>query len=463
MKVTTENVATREVLLTIEPEPQQVEQAMRKAARELSRWRPVPGFRPGRAPYAMVERMLGRDLILDQAIQDMAPELYRQALKEANLEPYEQGQLDVASKDPLVLKVNVPLVPVVTLGDYKSLHIDPEPEVSITEAQIDERIETLRRQHAQYETVERPVQLGDQIVASVKGVSGEETLADQDDMTLDVTEEATPPGFAESLVGMAAGETREFSLTYAPDYEDSTLAGKKVDYTVTVKTVRKVNLPEINDDLAKTVGDYETVAQMREGIAAELKRIAEYRARQKETDAALEALVANSKVEYPAAAVKNEIENALRNQQQRLRQFGFTWENYLRMVGKTEEQLREEMRPEAERQLVRRLVLTEFARAEKLSVSESELTNALAVRASAYGDQADEFVQRMRNRDAMLAFYANTLSSKALDRLTAMLTGRPLPEEGQPAPAEGQGEPPAEQPATGAPAQPEEGQAASQA
>lgn len=452
MKLTTENVATREVLLTIEPEPQQVEQAMRKAARELSRWRPVPGFRPGKAPYAMVERMLGREIIMDQAIQDMAPELYRQALKEANLEPYEQGQLDVASKDPLVLKVNVPLVPVVTLGDYKSLHIEPEPEVSITEAQIDERIEALRRQHAQYETVERPVQLGDQIVASVKGVAGEQTIVDQADLTLDMDERANPPGFVESLLGMAAGETREFSLTYAPDYEDSTLAGKKVDYTVSVKTVRKVNLPEINDDLAKTVGDYETVAQMREGIAAELKRIAEYQARQKETDAALEALVAQSKVEYPAAAVKNEIENALRSQQQRLRQLGFTWENYLRMMGKTEEQLREEMRPEAERQLVQRLVLTEFARAEKLSVSEAELTNALAVRASAYGDRAEEFLQRVRNRDSMMAFYANTLSSKALDHLRAMLTGRPLP-------AEGQGEPPAEQPATGAPAQPAEGQA----
>lgn len=451
MKVTTENVATREVLLTIEPEPQQVEQAMRKAARELSRWRPVPGFRPGRAPYAMVERMLGRDLIMDQAIQDMAPELYRQALKEANLEPYEQGQLDVASKDPLVLKVNVPLMPVVVLGDYKSLHIDPEPVVSITEAQIDERIEALRRQHAQYETVERPVQLGDQVVASVKGVSDGGVVVDQNDMTLDVDEKATPPGFAESLVGMAAGETREFSLTYAPDYEDSNLAGKKVDYTVTVKTVRKVNLPEVNDDLAKTVGDYETVAQMREGIADELKRIAEYRARQKETDAALEALVAQSKVEYPAAAVKNEIENALRSQQQRLRQLGFTWENYLRMMGKTEEQLREEMRPEAERQLTQRLVLTEFARAEKLSVSEAELTNALATRASAYGDRAEEFLRQMRGRDMMFAFYANALSSKALDHLTAMLTGRPLPGEGQPAPAE--------QPAAGAPVQPDEGQA----
>jgi len=169
LTVKTEPVATREVLLTIEPDPETVNSAMRKTARDISRVRPVPGFRPGKAPYNMVERIFGRELILTEALNDIANDLFREAVKEAGIEPFQAGKLEIDSQDPVVVHVNVPLVPEVTLGDYKEIHVAPEPEVTISEAQIAQEIETVRKRHATYETVERAAQMGDQLAASSKG------------------------------------------------------------------------------------------------------------------------------------------------------------------------------------------------------------------------------------------------------------------------------------------------------
>jgi len=205
LTVKTEPVATREVLLTIEPDPETMEKAMRKSARDISRMRPVPGFRPGKAPYGMVERIFGRELILNEALNDIASDLYREAVKEAGLEPMEAGQLEIDSQDPVVLHVNVPLLPEVTLGDYKAIHVEPEPDVTISEAQIANEIEAVRRRHATYETVERAAQMGDQLAANSKGTSEGETLFDQKDLSIDLDEQVPPPGFAEALVGALAG------------------------------------------------------------------------------------------------------------------------------------------------------------------------------------------------------------------------------------------------------------------
>jgi len=428
LKTTTETIGPREVLLTVEPDPQTVEKALRKAAQVLSRWRPLPGFRPGRAPYALVERTFGREALLERAVNELAPELYRQAIAEAQIEPFDQGQLEIGSQDPLVLKFRVPLGPVVTLGDYRALHIEPEPEVVVTEAQIDEEIEAIRRRHATYEVVDRPVQLGDQVVATIVGTHEGQEIVNHQDATLNVVDLLRPAGFAEALVGMRAGESREFSLTYPEDYDDENLAGKNVTFNVTIKTVRQANLPEINDDLAKMAGDYETLAEMREGLAAALKERLENEARAREANAAIEALVSVSQVEYPAVALEREISATIENQKARLRQIGFTYENYLRMIGKTEAELREEIRPEAERRLVRELVLAEFARAEKLEVKKEEISAEAERIASRYGERANEVLERLSTPRATLSIHADLLTQAAVKHLTDLLTGRKRPQ-----------------------------------
>ncbi|NLV74792.1 MAG: trigger factor [Chloroflexi bacterium] len=430
MRVTTETIATREVELTIEPDQEAVDRAMRKAAQQITKWRPMAGYRPGKAPYAMVERVFGRETILDEAIREMADSLYRDALAETKLEPFEPGQLDIESKDPVVLKVKVSLMPEVDLGDYQALKMESVPTPTISDEMIDKRIEAIRRQHAEYNPVDRPVQMGDQIVTSTIGTAEEKEVLRREDQTMLLNDSLQPEGYAEALLGMSSGDERTFSLHYADDYADSNLAGKDVTFQVKLTTVRETRLPEIDDDLAKMAGDYATVDEMRAGVAERLQAEEERRVRAQEREAAIDLLVSNAKVEYPEEALKHEIDGSLARQQARLQQYGFTWPNYLKMIGKTEDDMRNDIREDAEKGMIRRLVINKFAEAEKLEVSNEEMTNGIGNLAASYGEHAQQIIDQMRDRRALLSFYGDMLMEKSMRRLVSLLTGRP---EEQPA------------------------------
>ncbi len=432
MKVNTETVATREVVLTIEPDAETIEDAMRRTARQISRVRPVPGFRPGRAPYAMVERMFGRDVILNQALDVMAPDIYRQALEEAEIEAYTQGQFEVESEDPVVLKVNVSLAPTVELGDYSELSIEPEPEVAITKEQVEEEIEAVRRSHAEYTPVERPLQMGDHAVLDIKGVSGEEEIVNQERVNVNVTEELMPPGFGEALVGMTVDETREFTLSYPDDFEEEELAGREVDYEVTLHTVREAELPDVDDDLAKMAGDYDTLDELREALTERLTQRLEAERRHREAEAAIEALLGVATIEYPQAALEDEIDRIVQNQAERLQSMGLNFQSYLNMIGQTIEAFRENVRASAEQSLTERLALLEYAQTENIQVGDEELQSAvgralgnrLAMQRPAPSSQIEETIDEMRTDGTMRLIYADVLVRKAAQHLVAKFAGR---------------------------------------
>ena len=436
MKVTSETVATREVQLTVEPDDQTVRRALRKAARAISRYRPISGYRPGKAPYALVERMYGHDVILNEALNDLGNDVYRKALEDQEIEPYSPGEMDITSQDPLVLSFRVPLMPEVTLGDYATVKVEPEPEVALTEEQIDEQVDMVQRRHAEYTPVEdRPVAVGDQVIASISGESEGETVVNRQNSTLDINDALMPPGFAEALVGMETEDTREFSLAYPGDYEDENLAGKNVDFTVTVSTIRTVELPAMDDDLAKMAGDFETFDELRDALAESLKARLEGEARSREAQAAVEALVEICEVEYPEAMVQEQLDQAVRNQAGQLAQMGFTWDRYLEMIGKTEDEVRSEMREGVEQDITRRLCISEFAQLEKVDVQQEELSaemNAMARQLYAtYGERASEMLETMSNSGAMMSIYGDVLTRKATVRLANMATGRPVDEHSE--------------------------------
>lgn len=429
MKVTSETIAPREVELTVVPEARAVEQAMRRAAREASRQQPIPGFRPGRAPYTLVERRLGRDNILLQALQDIGRDLYARAIKESGLDPFETTQFSIASEDPVELKLRVPLKPEITLGDYASLHIDPEPEVVVSDEQIDEQLASLQRSHAEYEPVERPVQMGDQLVGAVKGVTTDgESVVDNQNSTINVTEDLEPAGFAEALLGLTVGETREFTLSYPEGYGVEDLAGKQVDFTVTPTAVRQTNLPALDDEFAKTAGDYETLAALRESIAADLKTRLTEEASNRESEAAVEALIAQAEILYPDVALEREIDSYIDQQMTRLQQMGIDLSTYLRIIGKTLLELRAELRDQAQRTLLQRLVLGEFAKATNIQISGEELSHEMETVektiTDTYGDRAEQVLQQFRRGPAISALANDLLMRKALTQLTEMVTGR---------------------------------------
>ena len=424
MEYTTETVAPREVEFTIHPEAQKVDEARRQAARRLSQRVRIPGFRPGKAPYALVERTVGKEFLTEEAVEILAPDLLKRVMEETGYEPFDRPTLRITQQEPLELKVRVPLQPTVELPDYHTMRIEPEPEVQVTPEQVQELLDDLRQQHGTWVPVERPAQMGDRVTADIKGTSEGETLFDQKEAEFDLTETLVPAGLAEGVTGMSVGETRQVAVTYPDDFAEERLAGKSADVTVTLRGVKERRLPELDDEFARTVGDFASLEELRSRLRQGLKAEKQAEAEARLAWRVLDAVVQQSRVEYPNQAVEQEIDRMVRQRESRLRQQGFSLEAYLRLVHKSLAQLRDELRPEAEETLRRQLVLSEVARAENIEISAAEAGSEAARIAESYGERADEMRRLLMREDVLGAVVADLRERKALARLVDIVSGR---------------------------------------
>ncbi|MDI7278268.1 MAG: trigger factor, partial [Anaerolineae bacterium] len=443
MEVTTETVAPREVEFTIHPQPEEVEEARRKAARKVAQRVRIPGFRPGKAPYVLVERTVGKRLLTEEAAEILAPDLFKRVVEEGGYQPFDRPTLRITQEEPLELKIRVPLRPTVELPDYRSMRIEPAPEVQVTPEQEEKLLNDLREEQGIWVPVERPAQVGDQITVDSKGTSGGEALFERAHSEIVLTEQLSPQGFLEAVVGIAPGETREFTVTYPESHAEERLAGKTVDLTVTLREVKERRLPELSDEFARTIGDYGSLEELRARLREGLKAQMEADARGRMAAQALDQVVQQSRLEYPNQAVEQEIDRLVRERDRRLRQQGFTLDTYLRVVHKSMAQLRDELRPEAEESLRRDLVLLEVARAEGIQVQPEEVGAEVARIAQAYGEQADAARSMLMQEDVLGAVVADLRLRRALERLVSIVTGRleaaPEAPEAE-APPEGDGE-----------------------
>lgn len=411
-----------EYALTIEVEPERLQKPLREAAQRLNRRRPISGFRPGKAPYAMAERIYGKELIYDEMLYHVSNEWYQEALQQSQLEPYAQGQMEIAQLEPLTLKINVPVQPEVTLGDYHNIRVEPKL-VEVQQAEIDEALAQIQESHAIWVPVEHAVVMGNQVLIDAVGTTADGQPVEQKDLTLEVSEDVSPPGFGQNLVGMRASESKEFDIEYPADFRDASLAGKRVHFEVTVKAVKEKELPPLDDALAQSVGSYETLAALRAYIAQELRKRKEEEAKGAALEEALDALVEQATLEYPAIAVEREIDAMIRSRADNLSQQGFTLEGYLQIIGKTLTQLRAELRPQAEKRLKRSLVLSKFAEVEGITVGEQEIDQEVARLSESFGQRA-EAVKTALSAEGPLRSIANDVRRrKALERLLAIATG----------------------------------------
>ncbi len=451
MEVTTETIAPREIEITIRPDAEQVEDAMRQAARKVAQQVRIPGFRPGKAPYALVERTVGKELLTDEAAEILAPDLYRQAIEQAGYQPYDRPTLRVTQQEPLELKIRVPLEPLVELGDYCSLRVEPEPPVVVSDEQVERLLQEIREEHGSWEPVDRPAQLGDQVTLDIKGTSGEEPIFDETGTTLTLEETLSPPGFAQAVAGMRPGETKQVDLTYPQDAANKDLAGKTVAFTLTLRELKERKLPDLNDEFARSVGDYASLEELKNRLREALKAEMESEANDRLATRALDQLVQQSKIEYPNLALEREIDRLIERQQSRLRQQGFSLETYLRVTHKSMAQLRDELRPQAEENLRRLLVLEQVSKAEKVTVEPEELGTEINRIASAYGESAPRMREALQGLAPSLEIMRDIMLRKAIERLVAIATGKA--ECAAPAAAEGAApapeEPPAEAPSAG--------------
>lgn len=390
MKVSSTDLPPRQVSLDIEVEKDRLDRAVDDAYRRLAGRVDVPGFRRGKAPRSMVERLIGRDRIVEEALDHLVPEVVSEAMEQEKVEPYTRPRVESIEFDPLRLKAVIPLAPKVELGDYKgSLHVTrDEPKVGETE--IDGVIQRVRESYAQWAPVERAVALGDRV-----GLDLTATIADREDPVIQSKdaeyvvdpEGAQPaPGFADQLVGMQPTETKSFELTMPEDYRDKEVAGKPAQFEVTLHSVKQRELPELDDTFAQQVGEYADVAALRTAVEAQLRQSEDERVRDKLEEESLNKLVEISSIEFPPQLVDFQAQAMLDTFKSNVERQGLQLSQYLRLVGKDQEAFEQEMREQAETRVRRSLALDAFADAEQIAAerdSSEEASESRSLRALA--------------------------------------------------------------------------------
>ncbi len=375
---------TREAALIVKVDESSVQEAMRLAARQLSKKMNIPGFRKGRAPYNVVRRMVGEDYLREESVDILLETAFPLALEQSGIEPYRQASLKEFSAKPMVFTFTVPLEPQVEVGDVLALRV-PYEAPTVSEEEIDAVIEQKREEMGSYEEVDRPAQEGDLIAASpviLKELEGEKEHPlhnEEEPFLFLLTDDIFGPAFKEAVVGIEKGETRTFTFTL-PESEErfGPLAGKEVEITLTVQAISEPKIPPVDEAFANAAG-YESLEAMREAIRQELLESKQREVDQEYAHQVMEALLAQSTVRYPEA-LRDEIVDILINDlKQRVEQV-MRWEDFLRLSGKDEAAYREELAEEADRIARESLVLGEVQRQLGLSDDEdvSEVLLAIA-------------------------------------------------------------------------------------
>ena len=424
MKVSTEKIPESQVVMTIEVEPERLEEARGKALRKLAPRAKVPGFRPGKAPEPMLRRYLGEERILDEALDALVPVVYREAVEaDESIDPIARPRLVVETTEPLVVKATIPVRPTVDLGDYQSVRI-PVEEVTVDDERVDATIETLRHRAATLEPVDREIVWNDVLTIDVKGNVEEEELVNQQDIQVQLIEERDIlfPGFEEAMLGHKKGDTVEFDLPVPEDVTSEKFKGKTAHFSVPVKEIKEEVLPELNEEFTKQVGDgYETVEALRDKIRDDIRSAEEEQRDNRYHDEIMTKLVDVATVEFPPVMLDAEIDRMLHEQAGHIEE-GRGLDQYLAALGKTEEEVRADFVPVADTRLRRSLILTEVSEAEKIEVTDEDIEAELDRLSGSAGARAAQFRELFDRPEGRDTIRRNLMTRKTLDRLVEIAT-----------------------------------------
>jgi len=426
VKVTNEKVENRQAFLSIEMEPAEVEQSVEECYHRLAKKTKIPGFRKGKAPREVVERYLDKDSLREEALDDLIPKAYKKAVEEQRLEPFARASIEITQNDPLVFKAVVPLQPTVELGDYLSIRITPKP-VEVSDDDVDALIDRLRHQRANWEPVERAAGFNDMAVLDIESNIENKPFINQQGAQYLITENSIfpTPGFAEQLVGMKRDEEKEFQLQISPEHPKKEMAGKDVSFKVKVTEIKQESLPELDDEFAKRVDpEFQSMDSLRERISADLKQRAEEKAEMELQDQAMEAAAGLAQVEYPLILEEAEIDQLISQRLRRWQKAGNDLEEYLESINKTEEQIREELRPVAAKRTVWSLVLGEIAEKEKIKVEKPEIDAEIERTVKGVAENSKAELSKLLNTpQSRMSIEQRLLTQKTTQRLMEIAKG----------------------------------------
>ena len=400
---------------------------MKKVVNKVSQQVRIPGFRPGKAPREIVERTVGQPVLLQEAIEDLLPSVYNEALEAESIEAIDQPQIELKSTEPLVVQATVPVRPTIEIGAYQALRV-PREEPSAGEAEIEEAMTELRRRYATLEPVDRPVEWNDTVRIDMSvSVEGQAEPHVEEGAEFAVTEGGivSLPGFLDHLIGLERGGPHEFSFDLPEDYQAEELAGKSASYSVQLLEVKQEVLPDLDDEFALSLDEegIENLEQLQErvneGVQTQIAALHEMNYREEVVDL----LLATADLEYPEVLVEREIDRLVDEQSQHAAHDREDFERWLQAIGRTEDEVRDSLREQADLIVRRGLVLSEFADREEIAASDEEISERVdeVVEQASAGTtdlQQRAQVRAMFDTEQMRASLRERLvTERALDRL----------------------------------------------
>jgi len=381
------------VELTIEVTKEEFEQACVAAYKKRVRDIAIPGFRKGKAPRKMIERMYGESFFWEDAVNESYPKAYESAIKETGLDPVGRADMEIVdiSRDGYTFIAKVPVKPEVSIADYKGIEAE-KPVVSVNDEEVDAEIERLRKRNARIETVEREIKVGDTAVIDFEGFKDGVPFegGKGEKYNLEIGSNSFIPGFEDKLVGAKAGDELDIELTFPEQYHAEELAGKDVVFKVKVHEVKESILPELDDEFAKDVSEFDTLEQLREDIKANLLKTREEAADSAFENAVFGKLVEKLQADIPEAMIDSRLDSIIEDLAYRISSQGVPFEKYLELMGMDIEGLRSFYRPQAEYQVKLNLSLEKIAELENLEVGTEEIEEEYNKLAEQYKIELDK-------------------------------------------------------------------------
>ncbi len=404
MSLQVEKLEKNMAKLTIEVSADDLEKALQGAYKKQKNRIALPGFRKGKVPRQMIEKMYGAEIFYDDAANELIPKAYADAYEECELDIVSRPEIDVVQIEkgkPFIFTAEVAVKPEVTLGEYKGLEVD-KVSTRVTQKEIEEKLKEEAEKNARTVTVEdRAVQDGDEVIMDFEGfVDGEAFEGGKgENYPLTIGSGSFIPGFEEQLIGAEAEKEIEVKVTFPEDYHAEELKGKDAVFKCTVHEIKMKDLPEIDDEFAAEVSEFDTLDEYKADLKAKIKEQKEADGKRKQEDQAVAKAVENASYEIPEAMIKTNISQMTDDFARRMQSQGLTMEQYFQFTGMTPEKFEEEMRPQAVKRIETRIVLEAVAKAENIEISDEKLAEEIQKLAESYKMEADKLKELMSDAE----------------------------------------------------------------
>ena len=432
VKTTVTELPESRVRVEAEVTPDEIERSVQRTARAMGRDLRMPGFRKGKVPPPVVIQRVGREAIVDEAVRGQIGRWYLDAIDSAGIHPVGDPDLDIgdlpAQGQPLQFSIEIGVRPVATLGTYKGVEVGRREPGADDEA-VQSELDALRERSARLETVDEPAGENDFIVMDYKGTLDGEAFAGGEarDQLIELGSGRLVPGFEDQLKGARAGEERTVRITFPDDYGAEELKGREAEFAVTINEVKRKELPALDDDFASDAAGFDTLDELREDIAAKLREADENKVEAEFREAVLDAVVSDSKVDVPEALVEARAKELWDRMLHSLGHQGITRENYLRIAGKSEEEILAEARPDAEQALRREAVIAAVVAAEDIKPSDGDILDALQASAAREGTTPEKLRERLEKAGRLDDLVDDLAQRQAIDLIAE--NAKPLTED----------------------------------